>query len=77
MNKDIIKILENNKETDYRILLTIDDKYIVYTNINNTNINENIYIIKIDENNNVIPISDKELKIVEKKYQNIINQKSL
>ena len=75
MNKDIITLMENNKEKDYQLLLTINDKYIIYSDLDNISINKNIYVIKVDDNKNIIPITDNELNEVEQEYQKIINKK--
>ena len=71
MNKDTIKLLENNTEKEYRLLSIIDNKYIIYTDIDNINIYKDIYVVKVNQvgdNQNTIPISDEELKIVNQKY---------
>ena len=73
MNKDIIKI--DNDE--YKLLVVLDNQYIIYTNLDNLNPNDNIMVIKVksmDELNNIIPMTDEELKNVEEKYLSIINE---
>ena len=75
MNKDIIRLAKNDEEKDYQLLMTIDDKYIIYTELDNTNIKKDIHVLKvnsIENNNESISISDEELEIVTKKYLNII-----
>ena len=63
MNNDLITLYDsNNQKKDYKLLLVIDNeyKYVIYTDIDNTDINKNLYAIKIKEFNNneeTIPIS--------------------
>ena len=73
MNKDIIKI--DNQE--YKLLAFINNQYIIYTDIDNLNPNDNIYIIKVkslDELNNILPITDDELITIENKYLSLIKE---
>ncbi len=75
MNEDTIILLENNVEKEYCLLLTIDNKYIIYTDIDNNNINKNIYVIKVDsinDNQSILPITDDELNIINQKYLELI-----
>ncbi len=75
MNEDTIILLENNVEKEYCLLLTIDNKYIIYTDIDNHNINKNIYVIKVEsinDNQSILPITDDELNIINQKYLELI-----
>ena len=69
----------NNQKKDYKLLLVIDKeyKYVIYTDINNTDINSDLYAIKIKEFNNneeTIPIDDNELKMIENKLKELIDK---
>ena len=75
MNKDYIILKENNQEKKYQILLLIDNKYIIYTNINNNNLHKDIHVIKVQTINNnqvSLPISNEELEEINQKYLEII-----
>ena len=75
MNKDYIILNENNQEKKYQILLLIDNKYIIYTNINNNNLHKDIHVIKVQTINNnqvSLPISNEELEEINQKYLEII-----
>lgn len=76
---DIIKVYnENNEEKDYILLaiFTINGKqYIVYKDINNESINENLLASRIDEfskDMKLFPLSDKEWDMVSDEYQKLI-----
>lgn len=78
MNNDLITLYDsNNQKKDYKLLLVIDNeyKYVIYTDIDNTDINKNLYAIKIKEFNNneeTIPISDTEWEMIENKLKELI-----
>lgn len=80
MNNDLITLYDsNNQKKDYKLLLVIDNeyKYVIYTDIDNTDINKNLYAIKIKEFNNneeTIPISDTEWEMIENKLKELINK---
>lgn len=80
MNNDLITLYDsNNQKKDYKLLLVIDKeyKYVIYTDINNTDINSNLYAIKIKEFNNneeTIPIDDNELKMIENELKILIDK---
>ena len=70
---------ENNELKEYKVLLIIDKgyKYVIYTDIDNTDINKNLYAIKIKEFNNneeTIPIDDNELLMIENKLKELIDK---
>ncbi len=78
MDENIIKIHHSDGSTkDYKILVTIkkEDYYIIYTDLGNNNIKEDLYAIKIKsfENNEVLPISDDEWLMIEQEYVNLLN----
>ena len=80
MNNDLITLYDsNNQKKDYKLLLVIDNeyKYVIYTDIDNTDINKNLYAIKIKEFNNneeTIPIDDNELLMIENKLKELIDK---
>ena len=80
MNNDLITLYDsNNQKKDYKLLLVIDNeyKYVIYTDIDNTDINKNLYAIKIREFNNneeTIPIDDNELLMIENKLKELIDK---
>ena len=80
MNNDLITLYDNNNQKkDYKLLLVIDKeyKYVIYTDIDNTDINSNLYAIKIKEFNNneeTIPIDDDELLMIENKLKELIDK---
>ena len=80
MNNDIITLYdENNLKYEYKLLFVIDKeyKYIVYTNVDNINIKKDLYVIKVKSLNNneeTIPITDDEWKMINEEYQKIINK---
>lgn len=80
MNNDLITLYDsNNQKKDYKLLLVIDKeyKYVIYTDIDNTDINSNLYAIKIKEFNNneeTIPIDDNELIMIETKLKELIDK---
>ncbi len=80
MNNDLITLYDsNNQKKDYKLLLVIDNeyKYVIYTDIDNTDINKNLYAIKIKEFNNneeTIPISDTEWEMIENELKKLINR---
>lgn len=77
---DIIKVLdENNVEKEYNLLaiFTINGKqYIVYKDINNESVTENLLASRINEfstDMQLFPLSDEEWDIVSNEYENLIN----
>ena len=79
MNRDTITLYdEDNQQKDYKLLLVINNefKYVIYTNIENTDINKDLYVIKIKEfknNEETIEISDSELEMIENEFKKLIN----
>ena len=68
---------EFGNQKQCKILAIIENKYIVYTNINNNNLSENIMVSKFDKLTseiNLIPLDDYEWTFVEKKYLDICNK---
>lgn len=80
MNKDIITLYDDkNEKKDYKLLLVInkDYKYLIYTDINNMNLKNNIYAIKtknLKSNEEVLTIDDNEWQMIEETYENIVNK---
>ena len=80
MNKDIISLYdENNQKKDYKLLMIISKeyKYLIYTDIDNMDLNKNMYAIKTKELNKleeILPISEEEWKMIEEEYNKIINK---
>ncbi len=77
MNNDRITITLNGIKKEYKLLLIIqkDYYYIIYTDINNTELNKNLYVAKVDslENiNSTLPINDLEWLMLEEEYTKII-----
>lgn len=79
MNNDIITVTNNNNEKiDYKLLMVIDKnfKYLIYTDIDNTNYKKNIYAVKVKSlniNEETIPITDNEWEMIENEYKKIVN----
>ncbi len=75
---DKIKIYDkDNNLKEYKVLLIIDldYKYIIYTNINNNNLEKDLLVAKVkslDDINETLEISDEEWKMIEERYQKII-----
>ena len=75
---DKIKIYDkDNNLKEYKVLLIIDldYKYIIYTNINNSNLEKDLLVAKVkslDNINETLEISDEEWKMIEERYQKII-----
>ena len=77
MEDKIILLDENNQEKEYKLLAIIDkeDKYIIYTDLDNLDITNNLYVVKIKELNNntsIIPITDEEWNMINEEYSSII-----
>ncbi len=78
MKNDIITLYdENNNPKEYKLLMVIDKeyKYIIYTDINNYNIKQYIHAVKIKDYNDkeTITLTDNEITMIEKHYQEIVN----
>ena len=74
MEKDILTLLDNEKEEKYRLLSVIDNNYIIYTTIDNFDPTRDINILKIKSLSELetIPITDHEIKMIEKKYLSLL-----
>ena len=77
MEDKIVLMDENNQEKEYKLLAIIDkeDKYIIYTDLNNLDITNNLYVVKVKELNNntlTIPITDDEWNMINEEYLSII-----
>ena len=77
MDENIIKIHHSDGSIkDYKILVTIKKEYyyIIYTDLGNTNIKEDLYAIKTKsfDNNEALPIIDDEWLMIEQEYNNLI-----
>ena len=82
MNENIITIYDNeNNKKDYKILLIIEKEYyyIIYTDLKNTNIKNNLNVVKVSslDKLDIIPMNNNDWKIVETEYKNLINEKTL
>ena len=75
---DIITLYdENNNKKDYKVLLVINDeyKYIIYTDIDNKDLRNNLMVAKVKSLDNLsetLPITQDEWKYIENKYKKII-----
>ena len=75
---DIITLYdENNNKKDYKVLLVINDeyKYIIYTDIDNKDLRNNLMVAKVKSLDNLsetLPINQDEWKYIENKYKEII-----
>ncbi len=79
MNDIITLYDENNQTKDYKLLLVIDKdfKYIIYTDLDNNNIKNDLYAIKVKSLNNneeTISINDSEWNMIEEEYNKIVNR---
>ena len=76
MNENIITTYDNKNEDKYKILLAIEKEnyYIIYTDLKNYNIKEDLYAIKLNslDSEEVLPISDDEWKMLEYEYNNLV-----
>ena len=82
MNENVITIYDNeNNKKDYKILLIIEKEYyyIIYTDLKNTNIKNNLNVVKVSslDKLDIIPMNNNDWKIVETEYKNLINEKTL
>ena len=80
MDENIIKIHHSDDSVkDYKILLIIKREYyyVVYTDLSNTNIKEDLHVIKIKslDSNEILPISDDEWLMIEEEYNKLCNGK--
>ena len=71
---------ENNNLKEYKVLLIIDSdyKYIVYTNMDNNDLNKDLMVAKVKSLENInetFEITDEEWQMIEKKYESIIQDK--
>ena len=75
---DIITLYdENNNKKDYKVLLVINDeyKYIIYTDIDNKDLRNNLMVAKVKSLDNLsetLQINQDEWKYIENKYKEII-----
>ena len=75
---DIITLYdENNNKKDYKVLLVINDeyKYIIYTDIDNKDLRNNLMVAKVKSLDNLsetLQITQDEWKYIENKYKEII-----
>ena len=74
MEKDILKIINEESEEKYKLLAIFDNKYILYTTLSNNNPTSDINIIKVKSLTDleVIPIDNNEIQEIEQKYLKII-----
>ena len=79
MNEDIITIYDDNSQKDYKVLFVIEKeyKYIVYTDIDNNDLNKELYAIKVKDlinDESPIPITEDEWTMIETEYKKLINE---
>ena len=78
MSNDIITVYDNNNNgKDYKLLLAFNKeyKYIIYTDLYNNDVNNNIYAIKtksLNQSEDTLPIDENEWKMIEEVYQKYI-----
>ena len=80
MNDTITLYDENNQTKEYKLLLIIDNdfKYIIYTDLDSNDLKDNLYAIKVKSLNNneeIIPITDSEWIMIKEEYNKIVNNK--
>ena len=68
---------ENDNKKEYKVLLIIDEeyKYIIYTDLENNDIRENLMVAKVKSLDNLektLPITPDEWQMIEDKYKKII-----
>ena len=78
MKNDIITIYTNNQRKDYHLLMILDKeyKYVIYTDIENKDLDKNLYVAKvksIDKLDETMPISDDEWSMIEEEYHKILS----
>ena len=69
---------ENNDPKEYKILLIINKKfkYIIYTDLDNDNIEKNLNVAKVsslDNINEMLPINDEEWQMIDECYKKFLN----
>ena len=76
---DIIKVInDNNEEKEYTLLAIFTmngNQYIVYKDINNNSINEDLLASRIDEfkeDMKLFPLTDDEWNMITEEYQKLI-----
>lgn len=79
MGEDVLTIFDENGKEEYRLLLIIEKefKYIVYTNKENIKVDKDLYAIKVkslNDNEDILPISDNEWKMIEQEYQKLLKK---
>ena len=74
-----IKIYDDKNELkEYKVLLVIDmeNKYVIYTNIDNDNPHKDLMVAKLKSlkgENETLPITDAEWEMIEQEYLKVIN----
>ena len=76
----IIVYDENNNPKEYKLLLIIDKeyKYIIYTDINNDNIEKDIMVAKVtslDNINKMLQINENEWQMIEERYKKFLSMR--
>ena len=75
---DVLNIYRKNGQKDeYKLLCIIekDFKYVIYTNKENNNIKENLYVAKTQKANyldEIIPMNDYDWELINKEYLNLL-----
>ncbi len=74
MEKDVLTLINDNSNINYKLLSVIDNQYIIYTNIDNLNPMSDISIIKVTSLGELtpLPMEDSEIKEIEQKYLDLL-----
>ncbi len=75
---NILTLYDNNQKIDYKMLFVLDKefKYIIYTDLDNMDLNK-LYAIKVKALNNneeTIPITDEEWTMIETEFNKFIKK---
>ncbi len=79
MNDELSIIRQNGQRDEYKLLCIIekDYKYIIYTNKDNVNIKENLYVAKTKYANyleEILPMDDNDWEIVNQEYLSLLEK---
>ncbi len=75
---NILTLYDHNQKIDYKMLFVLDKefKYIIYTDLDNMDLNK-LYAIKVKALNNneeTIPITDEEWTMIETEFNKFIKK---
>lgn len=78
MKDNLITIEMDGSKKDYKVLAIVDKeyKYIIYTDIENDDIKNNLYVAKVKNLENInetLEISDSEWQMIENEYNKLLN----